>query len=289
MPLALLVLGNRREADRLGSLLHSWGIHPAWVPEPETAIERARRDPTDLMIMDARLAPDGSPGDPWAAVRCGHGLTGTALLTLGEPSGTRHGLEVGPRFAIATPWNEAGLRDAVTRARSWRAQLGADRQSAEVTIKFASATHHLFEATELLLGLLERTTLPVDQVRQFRQAFLEMGQNAIEWGNRLDPDKHVRVDFKEFHDRVEVRIRDEGPGFNPRNLPHAACAEDPITHLDVRQTLGLRDGGFGLLIVRGMVDDLLYNEVGNEVSLIRRLPPNSPLPVSLLSRKVVGT
>ncbi|MFO0958696.1 MAG: ATP-binding protein [Isosphaeraceae bacterium] len=289
MPLALLILGNRREADRLGSLLHSWGLRPVWVAEPELAIEQAGRESADLMIFDARLAPDGAYGDPWAPIRCGRGLAGTALIPLGEHRQARRGLKVGPSFPIAMPWDESKVRDAITLARAWRDKLQNDRRVAEATIEFQSTTHHLFEATELLLNLIGSTSLPEDQTRQFRQAFLEMGQNAIEWGNRLDPSKRVRVEYRQFVDRLEVSIRDEGPGFNPRSLPHAACAEDPITHLDVRQNLGLRDGGFGLLIVRGMVDDLRYNEAGNEVLLVRHFPPPAHPHALRLTQKVAGS
>ena len=49
-----------------------------------------------------------------------------------------------------------------------------------------------------------------------------------------------------------------------------ATPDDPFTHLDVRDKLGLRAGGFGLMICRGMVDELNYNDAGNEVTLIKR-------------------
>src|SRR5437868_14171490 len=67
-------------------------------------------------------------------------------------------------------------------------------------------------------------------------------------------------------------MRDQGPGFNRAHLPHAASAEDPFTHRDVREKLGLRAGGFGLLICQGMVDEMAYNDTGNEVTLIKRFP-----------------
>ena len=34
---------------------------------------------------------------------------------------------------------------------------------------------------------------------------------------------------------------------------------------------GLRSGGFGMLIVRQIVDEMVYNERGNEVLLIKHL------------------
>jgi hypothetical protein len=38
--------------------------------------------------------------------------------------------------------------------------------------------------------------------------------------------------------------------------------------------LGLREGGFGILMARGLVDDLQYNDTGNEVRLVKYFPPH---------------
>ena len=60
------------------------------------------------------------------------------------------------------------------------------------------------------------------------------------------------------------------PGFDRTALPHAANAADPAKHLDVRRALGIRVGGFGILMTRGMVDEMTYNDAGNEVRLVKR-------------------
>jgi len=78
-----------------------------------------------------------------------------------------------------------------------------------------------------------------------------------------------------FEDKLEIVIRDQGEGFNRDHLPHAADEEDPFTHLDIREKLGLRAGGYGLLICRGMVDEMHYNDAGNEVTLVKEFRPNS--------------
>ena len=70
------------------------------------------------------------------------------------------------------------------------------------------------------------------------------------------------------------RIADPGPGFNIDNLPHAAIGQppdDPIAHMQVREEKGIRPGGFGLLMVRASVDELLYNEKRNEVVFVKYL------------------
>jgi anti-sigma regulatory factor (Ser/Thr protein kinase) len=44
-----------------------------------------------------------------------------------------------------------------------------------------------------------------------------------------------------------------------------------LASAEKRIELGLRPGGFGMLIVRQIVDELVYNERGNEVLLIKHL------------------
>jgi DNA-binding NtrC family response regulator len=58
------------------------------------------------------------------------------------------------------------------------------------------------------------------------------------------------------------------------DLPHAAVSnppDDPIAHIETRAALGLRPGGFGLLIARRIVDEMLHSEKANEVVLIKHL------------------
>jgi anti-sigma regulatory factor (Ser/Thr protein kinase) len=69
------------------------------------------------------------------------------------------------------------------------------------------------------------------------------------------------------------RITDPGPGFRMDELAHAAIShpENPIEHMNIREEKGLRPGGFGLLMVRAKVDELIYNEKQNEVVFIKYL------------------
>jgi hypothetical protein len=46
-------------------------------------------------------------------------------------------------------------------------------------------------------------------------------------------------------------------------------------HEQVREEQGMRPGGFGILIARDMVDEMIYNEHHNEVILIKYLNGNS--------------
>jgi len=44
-----------------------------------------------------------------------------------------------------------------------------------------------------------------------------------------------------------------------------------VRHMEYREAAGMRPGGFGVLLAQRLVDQLVYNEQGNEVMLIKYL------------------
>jgi anti-sigma regulatory factor (Ser/Thr protein kinase) len=104
-------------------------------------------------------------------------------------------------------------------------------------------------------------------------AFRELLMNAVEWGGKLDPKRTVTISYVRAKRMLLYRIADPGPGFKMEGLDHAAIShpDNPIEHVLIREEKGLRPGGFGILMVRAKVDDLIYNEKQNEVVFIKYL------------------
>ena len=105
-------------------------------------------------------------------------------------------------------------------------------------------------------------------------AFREILFNAVEHGGGNNPDVYVTVTYMRAERAILFRVRDPGPGFSFQRLRHAAISnpmESPAEHAITREQMGLRPGGFGILLVRQFVDELLYNEQGNEALLIKYL------------------
>lgn len=105
-------------------------------------------------------------------------------------------------------------------------------------------------------------------------AFREILMNAMEHGAGFDPDKVVEVSAIRTSRALLFHFRDPGQGFSFDDLPHAAVSnqpDNPLAHVEHRVAKGLRPGGFGILMAKQLVDEVLYNESGNEVLLIRRL------------------
>jgi len=110
--------------------------------------------------------------------------------------------------------------------------------------------------------------------RSVGQAFRELLSNAIEWGGELDPRRKVRISYLRMRRLILYRIADPGAGFRFEDLKHAAVsysAEDPLGHLAAREAKGLRPGGFGVLLARALVDELIYNQAQNEVVFVKYL------------------
>jgi anti-sigma regulatory factor (Ser/Thr protein kinase) len=108
-----------------------------------------------------------------------------------------------------------------------------------------------------ILRAVEPAGLSHDQRESFAVALAEALSNAAVHGNRLRPRTSVQVKVEvEPGRRAMVVVTDSGRGFD------ATCLCDPTepSHL-------LATGGRGVYLMRQLVDDVEYNQAGNEVRL----------------------
>jgi serine/threonine-protein kinase RsbW len=91
--------------------------------------------------------------------------------------------------------------------------------------------------------------------------------NAIKHGNRGDEGKHVHVEFTPIDGTrpsgIRIRVRDEGPGFDPDALP------DPLAPENM-----LKSSGRGIFLIRSFMDELVLRrapEGGMEVVMVKRV------------------
>jgi CheY-like chemotaxis protein/anti-sigma regulatory factor (Ser/Thr protein kinase) len=114
---------------------------------------------------------------------------------------------------------------------------------------------------------------------QVATAFREILLNAIEHGGKGDPGKRVFITYVRTKRAALYYVRDPGEGFSFDELAHAAVsnpADSPVEHAEIREKMGMRPGGFGIMMTRQLVDELIYNEHGNEVLLIKYLDRERP-------------
>lgn len=95
------------------------------------------------------------------------------------------------------------------------------------------------------------------------EAFL----NAVKHGNKMDPTKTVAIEYVLDQEKAEIWIADEGPGFNPKDVPDPRVGENLF-----------RPEGRGLLLISAYMHLVEYNEQGNRVHMIRY--KNTPIPAT---------
>jgi anti-sigma regulatory factor (Ser/Thr protein kinase) len=133
-------------------------------------------------------------------------------------------------------------------------------------------------ADRLLQFLHEIIDLPELEKSSVGMAFREMLLNAIEHGAHFDPGQYVEISYLRARHAVMCRVKDPGEGFSLDEIKHAAICNppgEPLRHQEYREADGLRPGGFGVLIARNLVDEMIYGERGNDVVLIKYLDVNS--------------
>ena len=105
---------------------------------------------------------------------------------------------------------------------------------------------------------LVATSFTEHEIFAIKLAVEEALVNAIKHGNQLDPDKYVEVSFQVTCERFDIRIVDEGPGFNPEDVP------DPTAIENIE-----RPCGRGLLLIRGFMDEVKYHGRGNIITMVK--------------------
>ncbi|MGE5734601.1 MAG: ATP-binding protein [Acidobacteriota bacterium] len=129
-------------------------------------------------------------------------------------------------------------------------------------------------ADRLVQFFHEISDLPESERDSVATAFREMLLNAIEYGGHFDPSQYVEISYVRARHLLMCRVKDPGEGFSLDEIHHAAIAnppDNPIHHQVLRDEKGLRPGGFGLLLSRSLVDELIHSEKGNEVILVKYL------------------
>jgi len=88
-------------------------------------------------------------------------------------------------------------------------------------------------------------------------AVTEAVNNAILHGNRESQDLQVDVSVFDESKEFMFQVKDYGSGFDHVNLP------DPTAPENIE-----KENGRGVYLMRHLADEVLYNDKGNEVSIV---------------------
>jgi serine/threonine-protein kinase RsbW len=125
-------------------------------------------------------------------------------------------------------------------------------------VAIASCLRSAREVEDEIIYQVQQLGYSEQAVFAIRLAMEEAMVNAHKHGNQCDENKKLVVSYDIDKKRVLVRVRDQGCGFDPENVP------DP-THPE-RIPLPC---GRGLMLMRTYLDGISFNEKGNEVQLMK--------------------
>lgn len=276
----VLVIGNRAEISlAIADALRKAAVPVEFAAGDADALLKLRNNSIAVIITnpESAIAEDLALLEEMRRIH-----PGINCIVLAEQSSTEDVIAAlrARVFACFTPPFDAAeivclAQNAVTDDESTNDFKVVSARPGWVTVRVVPRLINADRLLTFIRKLAER--LPNEALQDVMQGFREILLNAMEHGAAFDPDQVVEVTAVRTARSCVFYVRDPGTGFRPETLTHAAIAnpdEDPAAHTRLREQQGMRPGGFGLLLAKGTVDELLYNETGNEVLLIKYIRPS---------------
>jgi serine/threonine-protein kinase RsbW len=135
-------------------------------------------------------------------------------------------------------------------------------ETSTVEMTFESNLKYVEVAEDVVRRVCTTAGFEEEEEHKLEMAVHESLINAIWHGNKNDPAKQVGLKFQIFGDRLEIRVRDQGNGFDPDHIP------DPLEESNL-----LKVSGRGIFLIRAYVDEFRVSNVagsGTEVTLVKR-------------------
>ena len=266
---------DRTDREWLAGILRAEKFAVSTAADGHAALRKIRTTKYHLVLLDIRM-PKLNGLDVLSALRGRKNLPKIIVITSdSSPQTLLAAIREHAHQYISKPIDREALMTLVRQTLTKKSRvpeievISARPEWIELSVPCS------LDAAERVEGFMAQldTRMPEDVRVAAGHAFHELLMNAIEWGGKLNPRRRVRVSYLRAKRMVLFRIADPGRGFKLEDLDHAAIAhgDEPMHHGEIRAEKGLRPGGFGLVMVKASVDELLYNEAQNEVVFVKYL------------------
>lgn len=136
-------------------------------------------------------------------------------------------------------------------------------QTGPIRMTLSSRFENIEMAQHLCGKLLEGRDVPDETRHWILMALREALANAIKHGNLQNVAKRVDLEMEVVGDTLQIRIRDEGPGFDPQSVADPLAPENR-----------LKTSGRGIFYMKTFMDDVRFRRSeggGMEITLTKNL------------------
>lgn len=133
-------------------------------------------------------------------------------------------------------------------------------QVGEKTLVLSSSFEEMERLSPFVKELRKWAEFGDDDFNRIQLALSEAVNNALIHGNDQDPDKNIYIKVGLQNRTLTITVEDEGPGFNPNDLP------DPLKEENL-----LNEGGRGIYLMKQYADKVHFSENGTKITIIFHL------------------
>ncbi len=138
-----------------------------------------------------------------------------------------------------------------------------------IEIRIGSALEYLDLVQTLTDCITDFMGFDDDTAHWIGMSVRESVTNAIQHGNKLDPNKRVDIRFEVAPDCLDISVTDQGKGFLVERLPNPLDPENL-----------LKPSGRGIFYIRSFMDEVEFiphSQGGMIVHMVKKVPSNSPV------------
>lgn len=138
------------------------------------------------------------------------------------------------------------------------------QQNTENTIQLKIPTHLGYEKIAMATAhaVARKMGLPEKRINDLNTALAEAIINAMEHGNKMNPQLQVIVTFTQAVGKLIVSIRDQGKGFSPSQDTEKPNIEDKLAGVSSPR-------GWGWFLIESLVDEVEVNPAPEGGTVIR--------------------
>jgi serine/threonine-protein kinase RsbW len=130
---------------------------------------------------------------------------------------------------------------------------------ATATFKFPSEVDEIRVVQDTIMEKMHDAGFNGDSCFAVKLALEESLVNAVKHGNHYNPQRCVTVRYDITPDCVRISVKDEGAGFDPKEVPDPT-AEENLT----------KPSGRGIMLMRAYMDEVTYSDGGRSVTMVKK-------------------